>query len=449
MSVFYGRNPSASSLILVSKNSIQSKSRDAEFSRPLGKHTKSYSTLTQQGFQSLEKKQTYKKQRYKTQSIIQKILSDCAGKWRVIGCGKKRISSDIPVGVTFSPVHKTANYVNLQRCGSVWLCPVCSEKIAMQKQEQIKNLLVVMQKHGIKAHMLTLTVPHHITDDLKDLLAKLAKAKKHLFSDRKSIKFWSDKMPSVGHITSTEVKYSDQNGWHPHFHIIVFTKQSYTEKEVRGVFENGTFQELGLQQEVCKLWQECCKKVGLKVPSLKYGVDLKRGYNDAEQNDSKALIDYALKGSLASELTMSHCKTGRFNTDSLTPFEIATLAENEKSIEYADSKYSQLFYQYAVAFKGKRQSFWSKALKDFLRKNGIEEKTEEELLAVETKEEEEAKLVYELEEKEWRVLCSDFESRGKLLVLIEQDIHAFGIDTTKFPRADSFLNQICYEKMEQ
>lgn len=81
----------------------------------------------------------------------------------------------------------------------------------------------------------------------------------------------------------------------------------------------------------------------MKVPSLKHGVDLKRGYNDQEQNDAKALIDYALKGSLASELTMSHCKTGRFNTDSLTAFEIATLAENEKGIEDASSKYSQLF----------------------------------------------------------------------------------------------------------
>jgi plasmid rolling circle replication initiator protein Rep len=414
----------------------------AEKSGGLGKHTKSYSTHAQQGFADIAKKQKYKKQRYKTQSIVQKILSDCAGKWRVVGCGKKRISADIPVGVTFNPVHKTANFVNLQQCGSVWLCPVCSEKIARKKQEQIKNLLVVMQKHGIKAHMLTLTAPHHATDDLKDLLSKLGKAKKHLFGDRKSIKFWDEHMPSIGHITSTEVKYSDQNGWHPHFHIIIFTKQSYSQDAVKGIYENGAFQVFGLQQEICKLWQECCKKVGLKVPSLKHGVDLKRGYNDQEQNDAKALIDYALKGSLASELTMSHCKTGRFNTDSLTAFEIATLAENEKGIEDASSKYSQLFYQYAVAFKGKRQSFWSKALKEFLRKNGIEEKTEEEHLNAETQEEEDSKLVYEIEQNEWRLLSSDFESRGEFLVLIEQDIYDFGIDTQKFPRADSFLNRL-------
>ena len=114
--------------------SAYSEVTSAKKSGGLGKHTKSYSALTQQGFSGIGKKQAYKKQRYKTQSIVQKILSDCAGKWRVVGCGKKRISAEISVGVTFNPVHKTANFVNLQQCGSVWLCPVCSEKIARKKQ---------------------------------------------------------------------------------------------------------------------------------------------------------------------------------------------------------------------------------------------------------------------------------------------------------------------------
>ena len=78
----------------------------------------------------------------------------------------------------------------------------------------------------------------------------------------------------------------------------------------------------------------------------------------------------------------------------------------------------------------------------FLRKNGIEEKTEEEHLNAETQEEEDSKLVYEIEQNEWRLLSSDFESRGEFLVLIEQDIYDFGIDTQKFPRADSFLNRL-------
>ena len=146
---------------------------------------------------------------------------------------------------------------------------------------------------------------------------------------------------------------------------------------------------------------------------------------------------------LANELALSNCKTGRFNTDSLTPFEIALLAENEKDFENENSKFSRLFYEYAVCSKNRNQSKQSPKLVKFLKENGLLEKSDEELISEsDEKENEESKLVYELEQNEWRLLCSDFESRGKFLVLIEQDIYEFGIATTKFPRADSFLNRL-------
>jgi len=436
----YQNNPTFNKSLLAG-----SKVTSAKKSAPLGNNTNSYSTQTGHSFKQIEKKQKHKKQRYKTQSIIQKILSDCAGKWRIVGCGKKRISADIPVGVKFNHVHSSANFVNLQQCGSVWLCPVCSEKIARKKQEQIERILIVMQKHGIKAHMLTLTVPHHINDDLKTLLVKLDKARKKFFGDRGSIKLWDSIFSSVGHITSTEFKYSAQNGWHPHFHIIIFTKQSYTEQEIKGTLGKnlngiGVF---GIQQKLCALWADCCEKSGLKRPSLKHGLDLKRGYDDAERNDAKALVNYTLKAMLANELTLSNCKTGRFNTESLTPFEIALLAENEGSFENENSKYSQLFYEYAVCSKNRNQSNLSPKLTKFLKENSLFEKSDEELLAEnEEQENEESQLVYELEQNEWRLLCADFEARGKLLVLIEKDILDFGIEANNFPLADSFMNQL-------
>jgi len=146
---------------------------------------------------------------------------------------------------------------------------------------------------------------------------------------------------------------------------------------------------------------------------------------------------------LANELTLSNCKTGRFNTESLTPFEIALLAENEGSFENENSKYSQLFYEYAVCSKNRNQSNLSPKLTKFLKENSLFEKSDEELLAEnEEQENEESQLVYELEQNEWRLLCADFEARGKLLVLIEKDILDFGIEANNFPLADSFMNQL-------
>ena len=88
------------------------------------------------------------------------------------------------------------------------------------------------------------------------------------------------------------------------------------------------------------------------------------------QNGEKA-AQYVSKWGLEEEITKGHIKKGRDN--SLTPFDILRLSEN-------DAEYSKLFREYADAFKGKRQLVWSKGLKDLL---GIVEVTDEQL-ALET-----------------------------------------------------------------
>lgn len=71
---------------------------------------------------------------------------------------------------------------------------------------------------------------------------------------------------------------------------------------------------------------------------------------------------------MESEVTKGHLKKGR--EDSLTPFDLL-----RQSIELP--KYGFLFREFADAFKGKKQLFWSKGLKELL---GIESKTDEEIL---------------------------------------------------------------------
>ncbi len=116
------------------------------------------------------------------------------------------------------------------------------------------------------------------------------------------------------------------------------------------------------------MWMNACTAVGLRTPDFKHGLDFKRGYDDKEQY-SGALINYALKASLSAEIALSQKKTGEFNTESLTPFEIALKAEGEKTIENPDSKYSQLFYEYACATKHNSMVEPSRKLKAFLKEN--------------------------------------------------------------------------------
>ena len=67
-----------------------SKVTPAKKSCALGKHTKFCATPTGQGIEEKQAKQKFKKLRYKTHSIIQKIMSHAEGVNRVCNCQKKR-----------------------------------------------------------------------------------------------------------------------------------------------------------------------------------------------------------------------------------------------------------------------------------------------------------------------------------------------------------------------
>ena len=76
---------------------------------------------------------------------------------------------------------------------------------------------------------------------------------------------------------------------------------------------------------------------------------------------------------MAEEMTQAHLKVGKKNMQSLTMWEVLELAQIEASTK---DKYSYIFKTYASAFKGRRQLFWSKGLKELLK---IEVKDDEEI----------------------------------------------------------------------
>ena len=137
----------------------------AKKNRALGKHTKFCATPTGQG---IEENRLSRNLRNSVIRLIRlfKIMSHAEGVNRVCNCQKKRIDSGLAVGVSYNSVHKTASYSNLQLCGSHWICPICSETHANARKQELQSLLVLLAKHRVYAHMLTLTVPHNINDSL-------------------------------------------------------------------------------------------------------------------------------------------------------------------------------------------------------------------------------------------------------------------------------------------
>ncbi len=288
---------------------------------------------------------------------------------RVNYCLKRRISKDKAVGVRYNENRGKAHYDNLQRCGSVWTCAICAAQITEGRRQEAKIGFQNWRDQGGHIFMATFTNRHHIGDDLEGLLGGQKKALKRFWEKTKLVKILKG-LGYKGRLVATEVTHG-VNGWHPHYHMIMFFDQIQDPKELQTL--------LGLE------WQDACKKSGMKIPSLDNGVQVqdgsradeyvsKWGLEDAKEKAHLIPKEKATSGTkwgLEEEITKGHVKKGREN--SLTPFDL--LRQSEDNPEYA-----KLFRQYADAFKGKRQLVWSKGLKEML---SIVEISDEEL-AVET-----------------------------------------------------------------
>lgn len=378
--------------------------------RALGTNTKSCSTRSTQGLQPSDdvvKLKAYRKFNIKLKERAGEILFNPKNRNqnRVSGCGKRRIDKEMPVGVQFDVSKGMARYCNLQYCGSVWVCPDCSYKISQERKKELAEAMKGCRDKGLHVAMLTLTVPHYLGDDLKTLLKKMSKAKHSLWTNRNSREYLADQFPMLGHITATEVKYSDNNGFHPHFHILCFLDKQYSKEDLQTI-----------ESELYELWADKCLKAGLGKPNRRNGIDLKMGSNNEDM-----LADYISKWGMAEEMTQAHLKVGKKNMSSLTMWEVLELAQMESSTK---DKYSYIFKTYADAFKGRRQLFWSKGLKELLK---VEVKDDEEI----ANQEDETAEVFDamfLNSQDWWTICYH-KIRAEFLELVESDFKENGIQT--------------------
>lgn len=326
---------------------------------------------------------------------------------RVCACGKHKRDSEQSVSVSVNTSNGVASFNNIIHCGSVWVCPSCSFKISQERKKELAEAMKSCRGKGLHVAMLTLTAPHYLGDDLKGLLTKMGKAKHALWSNRNSRDYFGKEFPLIGHITATEVKYSDNNGFHPHYHILLILDKPYKAEDLEII-----------ESDLYEFWSEKCVKQGLGKPSRKHGVDLKMGSNAEDM-----LADYIAKWGLAEEMTQSHMKVGKKNMSSLTMWEVLDLSQMEASTR---DKYSYIFKTYAKAFKGRRQLFWSKGLKKLL---SIVETTDEELA---NKEESEDALIISavvFTDFQWSII-KKLRLQAKVLNLVESDFRQFGIDST-------------------
>lgn len=411
MTLFYGRNPSASSPIskylyikgapAFVRGGALPTDRRTKKGAPLGIFTKSHSILDIQGFQSIH------------DFILQDQSAKLLPKERVNNCLKKRIDASKQHSVKFNEVRKKAHWANVQRCGSIWNCPVCAKQITEKRREELKKGTDVWKKQGGEIFLLTLTNSHSASHRLTDLIQGQKKALRLFFGGRKATELFAA-LGRKYQIRSFEVTYG-KSGWHPHFHILLF---------LDGSFDHS----FNIRDELAKHWINCCKKSGLPAPSMEHGLDLR---------DGKYAEKYVSKWGIEHELTKGHIKKGR--AGGFTPFDLLKFSLNEDSIIFYDKSPSKLFQEFAISFKGARQLVWSRGLKAFL---GIEEKSDEELA-------EETELnAIELRTVDafiFSLLCK-YQKRHEFLKTLERDYEngCFGTGETEVLLVDLVEREIAF-----
>ena len=231
------------------------------------------------------------------------------------------------------------------------------------------------------------TVPHYSDTDIKQLKKDLKKAYSKFFKGVRASKDMFERWQIKHYISCFEITHGI-NGFHPHYHVLLFVPYSLGKQSLPGI-----------KQDMYKVWKDCCLKAGLDEPSEKHGLDLQAG------NEAGA---YVAKWGLEHEMTKGHIKKGKENNR--TPFDI--LRSYTDSENQADSNLFKLYY---FAFKGTRQLNWSKGLKKLVSK--AEEKTDQEIV---DDTDNVAEMLFKLDIEMWHAVRKQ-KKQGELLVAVAED----------------------------
>lgn len=105
----------------------------------------------------------------------------------------------------------------VQRCGSVWLCPVCSATIRQHRQVEVGVIAAAHEAAGGTLSMATFTVRHTKADPLVDVYGAVKGAWK---SFQQSVQWRYFRSHLAGTIVATEVT-TGEHGWHVHLHVLL------------------------------------------------------------------------------------------------------------------------------------------------------------------------------------------------------------------------------------
>jgi len=267
----------------------------------------------------------------------------------VIGAGKGPTLR----GSMDSNGQRRAAFSGLTRCGSVWVCPVCSRKVAARRADEVSGVVRSVANSGGSGVFLTLTMRHHQGMRLKDLWSALSKAWAAVLSGSP----WQRMKAQYGILgwcRTVEVRLSYQHGWNVHIHALVFFDRELSEPVMQTLGE--------------KMWNRWSRKLStLGYESAAQDIHGENVGHDARKltmtaRDAASLGNYFTK--VAFEVTSPNTKN---TTVSRSP--MGLLAD---VIGSGNDRDMARWHEYEQASKGRRQLTWSADMKKWSHSHGEE-----------------------------------------------------------------------------
>ena len=131
----------------------------------------------------------------------------------------------------------------LTTCKRILYCSECNKAYLYKKKLLLTKVEEFIQKENLAPTMLTLHIPHKISDNLSELRIKLDKATRSFLSTRSS-KLMKELNQSVGnesYVYRNDITLTD-SGWNPHCHIVMLNRVSYSEREKNQLVDSFAYQ---------------------------------------------------------------------------------------------------------------------------------------------------------------------------------------------------------------
>jgi len=241
-------------------------------------------------------------------------------------------------------------------CGSVWACPVCSEKIMARRREQVETIVSKSLESGHKLYFATFTVSHKAEHGLGDILDAFKDGLKGIRSGSPWKKF-KERTGYVGLIRALEILHGS-NGWHPHTHEIWVTKNGMdVELETKNLIARWftRMEKLGFAGSTDRV-REAFKQISITIEEVK--------------SDNDTLANYLTKMGSTSAWGAAHELTSSAKKQSkgLSPFQLGSdwhEGKNNKLTRKEAQKKGHLFLEYLAETKARslKSIFISNALR--------------------------------------------------------------------------------------